>query len=182
MKNLFNLFLETAKVVIVALLIVLPIRYFLFQPFIVRGASMEPNFEESDYLIVDQLSYRFRNPERGEVIVFHYPENPQKRFIKRIIGLPKEEVTIEDGHLFITSVDGGKKMIEENYLPDEVKMKEKDILLGEDEYFVMGDNRNVSFDSRNWGPLEESYIIGKVFFQVSLFDVFAKVEVPKYNN
>lgn len=179
MKNLFNFFFETGKVVLFAMLVVLPIRYFLFQPFIVRGASMEPNFEESDYLIVDQLSYRFREPNRGEVIVFHYPADPSKRHIKRIIGLPEEEVKIEDGNIFIIS-DGEKILIEEDYIPKTEISKEKDIFLKEGEFFVMGDNRNVSFDSRNWGALPKENIIGKVFFQVSFFDVFSTVKTPQY--
>jgi signal peptidase I len=179
MKAVLSYFWETAKIIIFAMIIVFPIRYFLFQPFIVRGASMEPSFHEADYLIVDQLSYRFRDPKRGEVIVFNYPQDPQKRHIKRIIGVPEEEVTIRDGKIFILS-EGKKILLEEDYLPLERTTGEEKIFLNEDEYFVMGDNRSASFDSRNWGSLPKENIIGKVFFQVSFFDVFARVEIPEY--
>jgi signal peptidase I len=179
MKAVLSYFWETAKIIIFAMIIVFPIRYFLFQPFIVRGASMEPSFHEADYLIVDQLSYRFRDPKRGEVIVFNYPQDPQKRHIKRIIGVPEEEVTIRDGKIFILS-EGKKILLEEDYLPLERTTGEEKIFLNENEYFVMGDNRSASFDSRNWGSLPKENIIGKVFFQVSFFDVFARVEIPEY--
>jgi signal peptidase I len=180
MRNILNFFWESAKIVFFALLIVVPIRVFLFQPFIVRGASMEPSFHEADYLIVDQLSYRFREPKRGEVIVFRYPQNPQTRHIKRVIGLPGEEVIIEEEKIFIVFHDGEKVILEEDYLPLQRTSGEERIILGEDEYFVMGDNRSASFDSRNWGSLPEENIIGKVFFQISPFSVFSKVELPSY--
>ncbi len=179
MKGFLNYLWESAKIILFAALIVLPIRYFLFQPFIVRGASMEPSFHEADYLIVDQLSYRFRDPQRGEVIVFNYPQDPQKRHIKRIIGLPGEEVTIKEGKIFVAS-EGEKNLLEEDYLPLERTTGEERIFLNEREYFVMGDNRGASFDSRNWGSLPRENVIGRVFFQVSFFDVFARVEIPEY--
>ncbi len=179
MKGFLNYFWETLKIVFFALLIVIPIRFYLFQPFIVRGASMEPSFHEADYLIVDQLSYRFREPERGEVIVFHYPQDPQKRHIKRIIGLPGEEVVIEEEKIFIID-DGEMIVLEEEYLPLPRTSGEERIFLEEDHYFVMGDNRSASFDSRNWGSLPKKNIIGKVFFQISPFSVFSKVELPEY--
>ena len=97
MKKLLSFIWEIIKIVIIALAIVVPIRYFLFQPFFVKGESMEPNFQNGDYLIVDELSYRLREPERGEVIVFKYPRNISQRYIKRIIGLPGEAVEIKDG-------------------------------------------------------------------------------------
>ncbi len=179
MKGVLGYFLEVMQVILLALLIVFPIRYFLFQPFIVRGASMEPSFYEADYLIVDQLSYRFRSPERGEVIVFNYPQDPEKRHIKRIIGLPGEDVVIEEGRIFITD-ENETVLLEEEYLTLSRTLGEESISLGEDEYFVMGDNRGSSFDSRNWGSLPEGNIIGKVFFQISPFSVFSRVEVPEY--
>jgi signal peptidase I len=84
LKNIW----EFLKIVIVSLLIILPIRYFIIQPFYVKGASMEPNFHDREYLIIDEISYRFNEPQRGQVIVFRYPNNPQEYFIKRVIGLP----------------------------------------------------------------------------------------------
>ena len=143
MKRVFNYFLEVAKVIVFALLIVIPIRVFLFQPFIVRGSSMEPSFYETDYLIVDQLSYRLREPERGEVIVFHYHQISQRPHIKRIIGLPGEEVAIENEEIVIT-VDDETIVLKEEYIPYPKMVGEERITLGEDEYFVMGDNRRSS--------------------------------------
>ncbi len=179
MRKIFNYFLEVAKIIIFALLIVIPIRVFLFQPFIVRGSSMEPSFYEADYLIVDQLSYRFRSPERGEVIVFHYHQISERPHIKRIIGLPGEEVVIESGKIFITA-NGETINLEENYIPYPGVTGKERIFLGEDEYFVMGDNRRSSYDSRNYGSLPREAIIGKVFFQISPFSVFSRVEAPEY--
>src|SRR6056297_234592 len=98
MKEFFS---ELIKTLLMAALIVIPIRTFLFQPFLVRGASMEPNYHQGDYLIVDQLSYRFRKPKRGEVIIFHSPIPPERRFIKRVVGLPGETISLEDGNLYV---------------------------------------------------------------------------------
>ncbi len=178
MGKVGDYFLEVAKVVLLVLVIVLPIRYFLFQPFMVRGVSMEPSFEQSDYLMVDQVSYNFRDPERGEVVVFHYPDNPQKRHIKRIIGLPEERVVIEEGRISVEK-DGELKVLEENYILSSGR-KDEEVTLEENEYFVVGDNREASFDSRNWGSLPRENIIGRVFFQVSPFDIFGFVERPEY--
>ncbi len=179
MKSFFNYLWEITKIVFFALFIVVPIRFYLFQPFIVRGASMEPSFHEADYLIVDQLSYRFRDPERGEVVVFYYPQDPQKRHIKRVIGLPGEEVVI--GEEKITIIDKGETFVlDEEYLPLPRTLGEERILLEDDHYFVMGDNRSASFDSRNWGSLPKEKIIGRVFFQISPFSVFSKVTLPEY--
>ncbi len=175
MKNSLLFIWETAKVVIFALLIVLPIRYFLFQPFMVRGMSMDPNFVDGDYLIVDQISYRFNNPERGEVIVFKYPKDPSKRYIKRVIGLPGEEVVVNSGDV---TIEG--KMLAEDYLDFEVTPGNMDLLLSDGEYFVLGDNRPSSSDSRKWGVLPEENIIGKVIFRISPFTAFARVESPAY--
>src|SRR3990167_3725877 len=90
-------FLELVKIALLALVTILLIRYYLFKPFYVKGASMEPTFYEKEYLIIDEITYRFREPERGEVIVFRYPENPKEYFLKRIIGLPGETIKITEG-------------------------------------------------------------------------------------
>ncbi len=181
MKKLFDYFLEILKIVVLALLIVVPIRVFIFQPFVVRGTSMEPSFYEADYLIVDQLCYRFRDPERGEVIVFHPPSSPYSSpHIKRIIGLPGEKVIIREEKIFIEE-EGEEVLLEEEYLPLPRTMGEKELLLDEEEYFVMGDNRGASVDSRNWGSLSKEHIIGRAAFQISPFNsVFARVDAPEY--
>src|SRR5665811_1655226 len=101
MRKFFLFVWEIVKVVSISLAIILPVRYYLIQPFYVKGASMEPNFHDQEYLIVDEISYRFKAPERGQVIVFRYPRNPQEYFIKRVIGLPNEDVQIRDGQVVI---------------------------------------------------------------------------------
>ncbi len=100
-KKILSSIIGVIQVVILAAVIVIPIRYFVFQPFFVKGQSMEPNFENGDYLIIDEISYRLREPQRGEAIVFKYPKNPSQRYIKRIIGLPGETVEIKDGKITI---------------------------------------------------------------------------------
>lgn len=131
---------------------------FIAQPFLVQGASMEPNFSSGDYLLVDEATYRFREPERGEVIVFRNPSNTSEFFIKRIVGLPGEEVVINDNDV---AIDG--EQIDEVYLRGAINVEGQYIFqLDEDEFFVMGDNRPQSFDSRSWGPLGDGLIIGVV--------------------
>jgi len=180
MKAISSFFLfvwEILKIVFIALVIVIPIRYFLFQPFIVKGQSMEPNFEDSNYLIVDELSYRFRDPQRGEVVVFRYPRNVSQRFIKRIIGLPGEKIEIEAS---VVMVDG-KILDESEYFPSGVQtLGNIQISLDENEYFVLGDNRISSFDSRQWGTLPRKNIIGRVLIRAWPITTLTKIEVPSY--
>ena len=137
---------DILKIVIIASLIVLPIRYFLFQPFIVKGESMSPNFETGDYLIIDEISYRFSDPQRGDVVVLKFPLDPTQRFIKRIIGLPGETIEVKDGKVSITK--GGEVVqLDEEYLSDSLFTDgDVNITLGPDRYFVMGDNRPFSYD------------------------------------
>ena len=172
---------EILKIVIIALAIVIPIRYFLFQPFFVRGQSMEPNFENGDYLIIDEISYRFSEPKRGEVVVFKYPNNPSQRYIKRIIGLPGETVEIKEGSVIIYRQDEGQVLDESSYLVSSVKTSGSlRLSLDEGEYFVLGDNRLLSFDSRRWGSLKRENIVGKVFVRAWPFTALAKIEAPSY--
>ena len=176
-----SLLFEVVKIVILAAVIVLPVRYFLFQPFFVQGISMEPNFENGDYLIVDEISYRFRDPERGEVIVFKYPKNPIQRYIKRIIGLPGETVEIKEGQVIILDENGNQTLNELDYLSENIETSGNiRVSLSEDEYFVLGDNRNFSSDSRRWGVLPKNYIIGKVYVRAWPFAALAKFETPAY--
>ena len=180
-KKILSLIWEISKIIIIALLIVLPIRYFLFQPFIVKGASMEPNFYSNDYLIIDEISFRFHPPQRGDVIVFKYPKNPSHRFIKRIIGLPNETVEINNGKIIIyDSQEQGQVLDESKYLPQQDFSGSTTTKLGFDEYFVLGDNRDFSSDSRKWGHLPRENIIGKVFIRIFPFTAFAKIEAPAY--
>ncbi len=171
---------ETVKTIILAAIIVIPVRTFIFQPFLVRGSSMEPNYHQGDYLLVDQLSYRFRNPERGEVVVFHSPVPPQRRYIKRIIGLPGEAVFLEDGVIYIEKGGERVSLDEDDYLQIETPGS-FEIFLGDDEYFVLGDNRGASLDSRSWGNLPGENIIGRVGFQLSPFSTLAHTVTPQLN-
>src|SRR3989344_2839868 len=107
-----NGFWEFLKAVIISILIVIPVRAYVAQPFIVDGASMEPTFRGGDYLIIDELSFQFRAPERGEVIVFRYPQDPSQRYIKRIIGLPGETLRIQGGQVFVFR-DGAAQALDE---------------------------------------------------------------------
>ncbi|MBU4285123.1 signal peptidase I [Patescibacteria group bacterium] len=152
---------EILKIVIISLAIIIPIRYFLIQPFFVNGASMEPNFQDGDYLIVDEISYRFDAPERGDVVIFRYPLDPSQFFIKRVIGLPGESIKVEDGKIFIN----GKALDESEYLEDIDTVGSVEIKLAEDEYFVLGDNRQASSDSRKWGEVDKKFIIGRAWLR-----------------
>jgi len=180
LQNAGEFIWEVAKIVILALAIVLPIRYFLFQPFVIQGSSMEPNFYEADYLIVDELSYRFREPERGEVVVFKYPLDASKRFIKRIIGLPGETVEISGGQVIITA---GEKSwtLDEAYIPAGSKAPDMPpATLSSGEYFVLGDNRPYSSDSQDWGELPQRNIIGRVEVRLWPPNSITRIQTPSY--
>ena len=181
-KKALFFFLEIIQIVAIALVIVLPIRYFIFQPFVVKGASMEPNFHENDYLVVDEISYRLRDPERGEVVVFKYPEDPSQRFIKRIVGLPGERVSLNNNKVQITTQEGEQFTLDESlYLVDLLWFGNKEVVLNKDEYFVMGDNRPHSFDSRRWGPLDREKIIGRVVLRAWPLDDISLISAPAYS-
>jgi len=160
MLKFFWSFLEILETIAISVFAVFIIRTFLFQPFLVSGASMEPNFSNGDYLLVDEISYRFREPQRGEVIVFEPPVGG-RYFIKRIIGLPNEIIKIQDGEITVFDSQDNKKLLKEVYLPPDIKtFGDLEVTLKSDEYFVLGDNRNYSFDSRSWGPISKERIIG----------------------
>ena len=181
MKNFLLFIWEVTKIVIIALVIVVPIRYFLFQPFFVKGQSMEPNFENGDYLIVDELSFRFRDPQRGEVVVFKYPNNLSQRYIKRMIGLPGETVEIKDGKIILFDREGSRVLDESDYLSSSIQTPgDIRITLAENEYFVLGDNRYASSDSRRWGSLPREDIVGRVVLRAWPFAALAKFEAPNY--
>ena len=155
--------METVKFAILAALVVLPIRFFIAQPFIVKGESMDPTFGDGQYLIVDEISYYSGDPERGEVIIFKYPNDPSKYFIKRVVGLPGETVSIQNGRVTIRTKNlPAGFSLDESYVAN-ASGESAVFSLGEDEYFVMGDNRRNSFDSRAWGVLPRKNIIGRAF-------------------
>jgi signal peptidase I len=170
-KSFLREFFEFA---IIALVIVIPFRIYIAQPFVVNGASMDPTFTNGEYLIVDQLSYRFDTPARGSVLIFKYPNDPSKYFIKRVIGLPGETVKSENGQ--ITVINSANPIGIKLYEPY-IKFHKEDSFethLGNSEYFVMGDNRAGSADSRMWGALPEEDIIGRPvirLFPLSRMDI-----------
>lgn len=162
---------DLVKFALIALAIVIPIRMFIAQPFIVSGESMFPTFNNGEYLIVDELSYLFNKPQRGQVIIFRYPGDTKRFFIKRVIGLPDEEISINDGLVTIINKENPDGfMLNEPYIDE--KFKTTSVYKTEsDEYFVMGDNRNNSSDSRTWGEplstkLTTKLIIGRAYLRL----------------
>jgi signal peptidase I len=182
---------DFAKIVIIALAIILPVRYFLFQPFIVSGSSMEPNYSDGQYLIIDEASYHFRDPVRGEVVVLRYPKDHKQFFIKRVIGLPGEKIKIDNGRVTVYNEEHPEGVImEEPYLSNQgltfphittVVGGRKTIEMGSDEYFVLGDNRLASSDSRDWGVLRHSEIVGRVYVRALPINEFDKFDLPEYS-
>lgn len=160
---MFDLF----KLVIIAFIIVWPIHKFVFQPFYVIGPSMEPNFYNKDYLIIDKFSYHFDKPERGEVVIFHSPNNEINYLIKRVIGLPGERVLIKNDEVKIyNNANTNGFTLEENYLNAGTQTRGKiDVKLSPGEYYVLGDNRNMSLDSRSFGPIKSESIIGNAWIR-----------------
>lgn len=180
-KAYFLMAWEFLKIVIIAAIIVLPIRYFIFQPFIVKGESMVPTFQTGDYLIVDELSYIIGEPKRGDVVVLKYPLDMSQRFIKRVIGLPLETIDIRDGKITITKEGENIILDEKKYLPASlITDGSVHIILGSDEYFVLGDNRPFSYDSRRWGILPEKDIVGKATFRLFPITQMSLIKRPVY--
>lgn len=181
-RNFFHEVWDFLKVLFLAVLIVIPIRYFIAQPFIVKGASMEPTFQERNYLIVDEASYYFRDPARGEVVVFRFPLDPSEYFIKRVIGLPGERVRVSGGRVYVAhSSEAEFEEIKEPYLPEGLQtIGEVTQTLKTDEYFVMGDNRTFSLDSRKWGVLPRENITGRVVFRAWPLADLGGVSAPAY--
>lgn len=161
--------LEIIKFTVISILVVAPIRFFIAQPFIVRGESMDPTFADGQYLIIDELTYRGTEPERGDIIVFKYPKDESKYFIKRIVGLPNESIKITNGKVSVSSLEHPEEtVLNESYI-QELSFENVSEKLESNEYFVMGDNRSNSLDSRIWGPLPKKNIIGRVLVRLFPF-------------
>jgi len=169
---------QLAKGIDILLILGLLFRAFILQPFVVEGNSMETNFHNKEFLLVDRISYKFREPQRGDVIIFRFPRNQADDYIKRIIGLPGETVRIQASQVFINN-----QIIYEDYLQpmsqtligsDPANFLEK--TLGSEEYFVMGDNRSNSSDSRDWGMVPKANLIGRAWLTVYPFQNFSLVQ------
>jgi signal peptidase I len=159
-------FWELVRFALIALIIVVPIRIFVAEPFVVSGTSMVPTFQNGDYLIVDKISYELGTPQRDDVVVFKYPYDTTKFFIKRIIGLPGETVDIKGNDVTITNAahPNGFKL-DQPFVKNPAN-NDTHFVLSADQYFVMGDNRIASSDSRYWGPVSRNLLVGKAFFRL----------------
>jgi len=178
---------ETLRTIVLVLITALLIRSFIAQPFVVEGKSMEPTLHNAEYLIVDKIEYRLHAPQRGDVIVFKAPEAPDQNYIKRIIGLPGETVTIKDNRVYVNGTQ-----VEEQYIADSMPATASDDgtasaffleqKLSSSEYFVMGDNRDHSSDSRRWGPLPKQNILGKAQVILFPFTQLSWISLPNYSS
>lgn len=193
MRKFFASVLEVVEVIVIAVAAVIIIRVFLVQPFLVSGTSMSPNFSNGDYVLVDELTYRLRAPERGEVIVFHDPQDYSTYFIKRIIGLPNEKVTIASDTVTVyNTANPNGLVLNETYLPAGTITSPNDCVAGaivnavctytlsSSSYLAFGDNRPFSFDSRSWGPLPAANIVGLVRVRLWPPSAITVFEAPKY--
>ena len=166
-RAVFEIILYFALVACITFLII----HFVGQRTVVNGVSMQPTLSDGDNLIVDKISYRFRDPKRYDIIVFPYKYEEDTYYIKRIIGMPGETVQIQDGYVYID----GEKLDSDIYGRERIKDPQtaaEPVVLGEDEYFVMGDNRNHSMDSRDpsVGVLTRKDLIGRAWVRIYPFD------------
>jgi signal peptidase I len=176
---------DLVKIFLISMVIIIPIRYFIAQPFIVSGSSMEPNFHSGEYLIISELSYRIGEPQRGDIVVFKYPKDTTQYFIKRIIGLPGETVKLDNQKVTVMNSEHPEGFVlDETYLPAGTNTytygNSETTTLGSREYYVLGDNRAASSDSRFWGPVPKNDLIGKVFVRAYPFQSFTKFDSVQY--
>ncbi len=158
MKKYLSDVWEILETLIIASIAIFLIYKYVAQPFVVEGASMQPNFYTGDYLLVDEITFKLEHPERGEVIVFRNPQDTKEFFIKRVIGLPGDTIIVGNGTIYVNG-----KQVNQSYLPAGMTTPGNEtVVLGSNQYFVVGDNRIVSYDSRSWGPLNSNLIVGIV--------------------
>lgn len=172
MRLIWNFFLDTIETIVIAAAIFVIVYLFLVQPHQIRGVSMVPTFQDREYILTDKISYRFSSPERGDVIVFQAPKDHELDFIKRIIGLPGEKIKIQNGNVFVYNDKFSNGLqVSEPYTsdpytsPGDYAKEGEVIIIGSDQYFVMGDNRPRSSDSRFWGLVSRKEIIGKAWLR-----------------
>lgn len=186
-NSFFSVLFEIIKTIVVVGILALLLRVYIIQPFIVEGLSMSPTLDNNDYLLVDKLSYRLHEPQRGDVIVFKYPKDERFNYIKRIIGLPGETIRITKNNVMITNKQNPNGLIlHENYIKDidgplinnGRKVIAVDIPQGQ--YFVMGDNRQGSSDSREWGLLPKKEILGRSLVRLFPVGDFKILRDPTY--
>ena len=134
---------------------------FLYQPVRVEGTSMLPRLEDQDRLFINKFVYRISSIHRGDVVVFHYPRDPEKSYIKRVIALPGDRILIDHGRVFLNG-----KLLWENYVPEQYRDMRSmaEMIVPEESYFMMGDHRSISSDSREFGPVDRDLIYGKAVF------------------
>lgn len=178
----FKFFFDILESIVVALAIFVVVYLFLYQPHQVKGASMEPNFHDGEYILTNKFEYKFGDPKRGDVIVFRSPQNPDIDFIKRIIGLPGDRVKLSNNKFYINGVE-----LDEEYLRDDLYTYQgsylkdgQETIVPPDHYFVSGDNRPRSSDSREWGPITRDSIIGKSQLRYWPFNRFGLIESVHY--
>lgn len=177
-KEFMYFLYDLLKTGIVVFVIAFCIRYFLIQPFVVEGASMLPNYVDREYLLAEKLSLHMGSPKRGDVVIFKYPKNPSVNYIKRVIGLPGDTVQIKNNQITIfNDQNPAGSVVQENYIPSSVQTltnekEEIKIKVDADSYFVLGDNREHSSDSREWGLLPKANLIGRAWLTIRPFDKF----------
>lgn len=181
-RKVGSFFLDLIEVVVMAMAIFVVVYLFLFQPHSVEGGSMLPNFHSKEYILTDKVSYRFGQPQRGDVIIFKAPRNEEYEYIKRIVGLPNEQIKISEGKVYINN-----QLLNEAYLPPDLLTRPgffasegKAVAIPPDQYFVLGDNRLHSSDSRDWGPVPQQNIVGKAWFRYWPADKLGIIPEPKY--
>lgn len=183
LKNVFGVFWEFIEAFVFAAAIFVVAYLVLFQPNQVKGSSMFPNFKDGEYIFTDKISYRMGLPNRGDVVVFRSPKNSDIDFIKRIIGLPGDRVKISGGKVYLN----GEIVDESHYLdpsvytgPEAYLAEDQEITLADGYYFVLGDNRPHSSDSRDFGPVTTAEMVGKVFFRYWPVDRLGKIDPGVY--
>jgi signal peptidase I len=183
MRKFFASLLEVIEIAVIAVAAVFIVRTFLVQPFLVSGTSMSPTFSNGDYVLTDELTFRIQPPERGEVVVFHDVSDASTYLIKRVIGLPGERLVIGNNTVTIYNKQNPNGFVlNESYLPTgTITAGDEDITLSSSSYFMMGDNRAVSYDSRSWGPLPASDIVGLVRFRLWPLNAMQMFGAPQYS-